>query len=187
LVAVATVLVSACGEPPEQLPTSPPYVAPSSARPSGGRPAGLPPAGTPPPVVTAPAPTLPDANPALPPYAYPTGTTTPATTVSPTPTPSHAAKCPGTPTKAQILALINGKPGIPNAVLRVETGPYCSGAWSFTTVEITGQDDDELDPLMVLTTGKDSALTLVAAGSEVCSDRTQHDAPPGIRVLACGF
>ena len=30
-------------------------------------------------------------------------------------------------------------------------------------------------------------LTLIAAGSEVCVDQVQTTAPPGIRVLACGF
>ena len=40
---------------------------------------------------------------------------------------------------------------------------------------------------MVVATGKDATLTLVAAGSDVCSDQVQTAAPPGIRVLACGF
>jgi len=40
---------------------------------------------------------------------------------------------------------------------------------------------------MVVATGKDTTLTLIAAGSEVCIDQVQTTAPPGIRVLACGF
>ncbi len=40
---------------------------------------------------------------------------------------------------------------------------------------------------MVLATGKGTTLTFVAAGSDVCSNRVQTSAPPGIRVLACGF
>jgi hypothetical protein len=186
-----TAAAGACGEPPEPLPSAPPYETPPPQS-----------AGTAPitadPVTTAP--TLPGANPTVPPYAYPTATTpttraptttTPTTraptTVSPTPTPSHAPRCPGAPTGAQILALIDGKPGIPHAALRVRGGPYCTGAWSFTTVEISGRDEDELEPLMVLATGRNATLALVAAGSDVCGDRTQREAPPGIRVLACGF
>ncbi|MFD0519292.1 hypothetical protein [Paractinoplanes durhamensis] len=66
-------------------------------------------------------------------------------------------------------------------------GPYCSGIWSFSTVEVSGESADQLEPLMVVTTGKDTTLALVAAGSDVCIDRVQTEAPPGIRVLACGF
>ncbi|MCY1141288.1 hypothetical protein OWR29_25100 [Actinoplanes sp. Pm04-4] len=189
---VAAALLTACGAPPEPLPTSPPYVSPSAAPISIGPSIDLPP-----PLPTATAPTLPavpTTYPTLP--AYPTQrlptpratlTTTPPETVSPTPTPSHAPKCTAKPTKPQVLALIKGKPGVPDKPLRVYQGPYCSGTWSFATVEVTGADADDLEPLMVVATGVDDTLTLVAAGSEVCIDRVQTAAPPGIRVLACGF
>ena len=176
-------LLAACGEPPRPLPTSPPYVTPS------GAPISLSPSL---PLVTQPVPTLTGYPPgqAAPTYTFPTGTvttTTPADTVSPTPTPSHAARCSGAPTRSQIITLIKGKPGIPSDPLEVTDGPYCSGEWSFATVELTGETDDQVEPLMVVATRKDSTLALVAAGSEVCIDRVQDDAPPGIRVLACGF
>jgi hypothetical protein len=134
-----------------------------------------------------PAPTLPP--PAYPTYrTYPTvpTTTIAPTTKSPTSTPAHAPPCLGEPTGTQILALIKGEDGVPDKPLRVVKGPFCSGDWSFTTVELDGKSEDELEPLMVLTTGKGAALTLIA-GSDVCSNRVQTDAPPGIRVLACGF
>jgi hypothetical protein len=184
-------LAGACGEPPQPLPTSPPYVnasdPPISLGPS--QIAGLP-VGTTPPTLAA-TPTIGGGGyptyPTYPAYTAPTATTTPATTVSPTPTPSHAPRCTGAPTGAQILTLIKGKPGIPNTTLQVDSGPYCSGDWSFTTVEKSGADADQLEPLMVVATGKDTTLKLIAAGSEVCVDQVQTTAPPGIRVLACGF
>jgi hypothetical protein len=176
-------LLAACGEPPQPLPTSPPFTAPSS----------LPVASAP----ALPATTLPTTVPTftgfpttIPPYAYPTATippTTAPTTKSPTPTPSHAARCATEPTAARILTLIKGKPGIPTDPLRVSDGPFCSGTWSFTSVEVTNKNADETDPLLVVSTGTGDQLALVTAGSDVCIDRVQSEAPTGIRVLACGF
>jgi len=178
------VVVAACGEPPQPLPTSPPFAPSASAASYSGLPAGGPTLGATPPLLpTAGLPTG-----ALPPYpTYPVQTTTAATTKSPTPTPSHAAACSGEPTGAHILALIKGKPGIPNATLKVNAGPYCSGDWSFTTVQIAGKSENQVEPLMVVAVGKSATLGLVAAGSDVCNDPVQTSAPPGIRVLACGF
>jgi hypothetical protein len=122
--------------------------------------------------------------------AFPTGTATPTLpsgTKSPTPTPSHAARCSGTPNRNQILNLINGKPGIPAAALKVTEGPFCSGTWSFTTVALAAEDADVDERLSVVATGRGATLSLVAAGSDVCIDQVQTGAPPGIRVLACGF
>jgi len=179
-------VTAACGEPPQPQPTSPPYAAPSASA------AVL----TPPPITTQPLPTL-TAVPTAPyptaPYptatvtrtGIPTGTSRP--TRSPGPTPSHAPKCTGEPTGQQILALIQSDPGMPAEELRVFQGPFCAGTWSFTTVEVAGKNADEVEPLMVVSTGKGSTLALVAAGSDVCVDRVQTGAPPGIRVLACGF
>nr|WP_221380541.1 hypothetical protein [Actinoplanes polyasparticus] len=192
LAIAAAALLSACGEPPRPLPTSPPYESPSAApiplNPSIALP--LPTATTQPlPTGTLTYPTVP----AYPTQVYPTPTPTPTvTTTAPettpaTPTPSHAARCTAQPTRPQILALITGKRGIPDKPLRVYEGPFCSGAWSFTTVEVTGADADDLEPLMVVATGAGTTLALVAAGSDVCIERVQTAAPPGIRVLACGF
>lgn len=179
-------LASACGEPPQPLPTSPPYVSPSAA-PLSLSPSQLGMPTTPPTLAVTPTFGGGVAYPTYPTYPAPTATTTHATTVSPTPTPSHAARCTGEPTGPQILALIKGKPGIPNTTLKVDSGPYCSGDWSFTTVEKSGSNEDQLEPLMVVATGKGTTLALVAAGSEVCINTVQTKAPPGIRVLACGF
>jgi hypothetical protein len=180
-------LLAACGEPPQPLPTSPPYSELPSGPPSGS----LPPAAGLPTVTAAPLPTGLAPTPGLggyPAYTPPaaTATTTAATTNSPTPTPSHAAKCTGDPTAAQILALIKGKPGIPNATLKVTGGPYCASSWSFATVEVAGKTGHQ-DPLFVVGLGTGADLALVTAGSDVCNDPVQQQAPPGIRVLACGF
>ncbi|MFI5893186.1 hypothetical protein ACIA5D_24065 [Actinoplanes sp. NPDC051513] len=182
----ALTLLSACGTPPQPPLKSPPLASPSAA-PLSLPPSALPglPATTTAPTATATAPTL-GAYPTYPTYTYPTYTT-PATTVSPTPTPSHAALCAGSPTGPQILALIKGRKGIPKVTLQVDSGPYCSGNWSFTTVEVTGSNEDQLEPLMVVATGKDTTLAFVTAGSDVCINQVQTKAPPGIRVLACGY
>jgi hypothetical protein len=190
LIPLAGVLavLSGCGAPPQPQPKSPPPYT-TSAAPGSVQPA--PPLGMPLPTLTG-YPT----NPAYPTYPTATVGTTittttttppPPTTKSPTPTPSHAGRCTTEPTGAQILNLIKGKPGVPNATLRVFEGPFCSGTWSFATVEVDGRTTDQVEPLMVVTTGKGSTLALVAAGSEVCVARVQTGAPPGIRVLACGF
>lgn len=203
LVVIAGALLSACGEPPRPLPTSPPYVTPSAAPLSLGPsldPA-LPTAPTQPlptqplptqPVPTQPVPTqpLPTGQATYPTAAVPTQprvTTTAPDTVPATPTPAHAARCATQPTGAQILTLIKGKPGVPNRPMRIYEGPFCSGTWAFATVEVTGENADDLEPLMVVATGSGATLALVAAGSDVCTDRVQTAAPSGIRVLACGF
>jgi hypothetical protein len=83
--------------------------------------------------------------------------------------------------------VITGKPGIPDVDLNVRAGPYCSGSWQFTELGIAGKDADEVESLLVVTIGPPDSLTLVEAGTDVCSSRVQADAPKGIRVRACGF
>jgi hypothetical protein len=199
-------LLAACGEPPQPLPTSPPYSELPSGQPSGAAPSAALPTvtGAPLPTGLVPTPAYPGVG-GYPGYGGggyggggytppPVATTTPATTNSPTPTPSHAAKCvagtPSTtaqPTAAQMLALIKGKKGIPKETLKVFDGPYCAQDWSFALVGVAGKAQAKQDPLFVVAVGPGSALQLVTAGSDVCNDPVQKDAPAGIRVLACGF
>ena len=82
--------------------------------------------------------------------------------------------------------MVEGKPGIPDAELRVTEGPYCAKSWQFAVLGIAGKSDDDVEPLLVVTNGKPSALRLIAAGTDVCTERVESDAPPGIRVRACG-
>ncbi|MFC7529067.1 hypothetical protein [Actinoplanes sp. GCM10030250] len=194
----ALLLTAACGEPPE----APPSVFPVPVASSPAASTTVPADSTMPPVATMPVNTVPTVT--VPPYTTPAytvpgyatpppqggrTTTTPTSplTKSPTPTPTHAAKCSGEPTAAQILRLIKDDPGVPKKVLEVAAGPYCSGTWAFTTVRIKGQNADQAEPLMVSSTGKGDQLTLVAAGTDVCNARMQTEAPAGIRVLACGL
>ncbi len=186
-------LTAACGSSDDEA-----QPAPSASVALPTVPALQPSLGLPPPTFTpiSPGGVLPTWTPPTwvpPTYTYPTvvpTTTTPAEaplTKSPTPTPAHAAKCSGQPTGAQILALIKGKPGIPSKTLKVQSGPFCADTWTFTTVELAGSDADDQEPLNVVSSGKGSTLTLIAAGSDVCNSQVQSSAPAGIRVLACGF
>ena len=172
------VMLAACGAPPEPLPTAPPEAFDSAAPPSGLGPSyplsggSLPANGYP-------------TYPTLPTYPVPTLPTVAATPTTPAPAP--APRCTSGPSAAQILAVVKGKPGIPaDQQLKVWDGPFCSGTWQFTTLGVGAKDNDQVDPLLVVTNGKPSALRVVEAGADVCSDHVQNASPPGIRVLACG-
>jgi hypothetical protein len=191
---LAVGLLAGCGAPPQPLPSGPPRFTgsggpvPSGPATSGSAyPGGIVPTGLPTPPVGGPptVPGLPTGG-----YTPPTvpTTTTTTTTVRPTSTVKPAPRCTKGPTAEQVLAELAGAPGVPADVeLTVSDGPYCAGTWQFATVErepdATGKT---FDPLLVVTRGKPSALTLVEAGADVCSDVVQKDAPPGIRVRACG-
>ncbi|GGN89838.1 hypothetical protein GCM10010112_74650 [Actinoplanes lobatus] len=169
----ALLLSASCGAPPEALPTSPPLPRSSAGMPAGGAVPSVP--LTLPPMTTPPTP----GYTTMPPRTVPT-TVTP----SPSPTPSHAPRCTGEPTAAQIVTLLKDNPAVPDRELTVVEGPYCAGKWSFTTVSLGGAESAE--PLSVVTTGKGAALTFVTAGTDVCNPRVKAEAPAGIRVLACG-
>ncbi|GGQ45184.1 hypothetical protein GCM10010166_12210 [Couchioplanes caeruleus subsp. azureus] len=195
-------LLGGCGEPPAPAVTAPPVVAgsagagpSSSALPSLGLPTmpTVPPAGGLPPGAGVPPAGLPTGG--LPPGGPPTGLPplpntppVPGTTTTPaTPIASPAPRCTAGPSPAQIVAVVRGTAGIPDRPLTVTAGPFCSGTWQYSTIEIvprTGEKKPE--PLFVVTTGKPAALELVEAGTDVCTKRVRADAPPGIRVLACG-
>ncbi|MEV6598939.1 hypothetical protein AB0M36_19080 [Actinoplanes sp. NPDC051346] len=82
---------------------------------------------------------------------------------------------------------MKGTAGIPDREIKVIDGPFCSGSWQFSTVEIVPRSGEvKLEPLFVVTTGKPTALQLVEVGTDVCTQRVRKDAPAGIRILACG-
>jgi hypothetical protein len=182
-VLVVAVLLAACGAPPEPAPTGPPEAPESNvpvsvAPPSAGPPAypmpsgGLPAAGYP--------------TPGLPTYPTPTLPTVTPTRTSPPPSP--APRCAHGPSPAQVIAVVSAQPGMPSGLtLDVKQGPFCAGTWQFTVLGEAGKSLDEVDPLLVVTTGRPSALTVVEAGDDVCSSHVEDAAPAGIRVLACGF
>jgi hypothetical protein len=171
-------LVAGCGAPPEPLPTSPPEPVGSAGLPSGG----LGPSGP----LPSPGATYPGVVPTTPGLPLPTIPVVPTTT-SPSPTPPPPAPvCTSGPSKQQVLDVVKGKPGIPEDALEVRLGPYCASTWQFAILGIVGQDEDSVDPLLVITTGRPSSLKLLEAGADVCTDKVEDDAPPGIRVRACG-
>lgn len=179
----ALLLTGACGSPPEALPAGPPRPYVSADLSASGVVA------PPPPIYpTTLPPALPTTFPTFPTYptttyVVPTRTTTATVpTTSPTPAPSHAPRCTGEPTRAQIVAEVKKNDAVPSGTLTVSAGPYCSGLWSFTTIGKTGAE-----PLSVVATGKGDTLELVTLGTDVCNPRVKAEAPVGIRVLACGY
>jgi hypothetical protein len=129
----------------------------------------------------------------VPTAAYPTsGLPAPTfpvpTTTSPSPTgPPPAPKCTKGPTAAQVITVVKAKLAMPDTQKpEVKQGPYCAGSWQFTVIGEVGKTLDQVDPLLVVTTGKPASLKVEEAGADVCSDHVQNTAPPGIRVLACG-
>ena len=186
---VLTALGGCGGAPPQPLPTAPPRPGslPSGPLQPGSVPTlpGLPTGALPTyPGPTYPGPTYPGPTYTVPPRTLPTSRT--PTTRPTTPPPPPAPKCRSGPTAAQVLAVVNGKPGVPTGEeLKVTTGPFCAGTWQFSTVVLKSKPNSE--PLLVVTKGKPAELTLIEAGADVCSERVQNQAPPGIRVLACGF
>jgi len=180
-VAGSTLLLVACGAPPEPLPTAPPTPVGSAGAPSTKPPAAVP-------TYPMPGPSQPvGGNPTLGLPTYPTATL-PTIAATPTsPRPSPAPKCAHGPTAAQVIAVVRAQPGIPPGPrLDVKKGPFCAGTWQFTVLGEAGKTLDEVEPLLVVTTGRPSALTVVEAGSDVCSSHVEDSAPSGIRVLACG-
>jgi hypothetical protein len=131
---------------------------------------------------TYPPPTYPT-YPAYPTYTTPPTVTTPPTTAGPSPAP----RCGSTPTRAQVLAAVKGRPGVPTADLKVTDGPFCSGTWQFTIVQIAEADANSSDePLLVVSNGRLATLKVIEAGTDVCSVKVREEAPAGIRVRACG-
>jgi hypothetical protein len=187
-------VLAGCGAPPEPPPTAPPAPRESTSLGPSGVP--LPPGGLPP--GGLPSGGLPSGYPAgaLPPGGVPTVAAptypTPAATrpiPSPSPirsTPPPAPVCRNGPSKQQVLGVIKGKPGIPTRPLEVRFGPYCAGSWQLSIIGIVGESVDEEEQLLVVTSGRPAALALVEAGTDVCTDRVEDDAPAGIRVRACG-
>jgi hypothetical protein len=92
-----------------------------------------------------------------------------------------ATDCQGRPSGAAIVALIRRSDLLPDGVqVTVEKPPVCAGSWQYTVLQVPGHE-----PLQVVSKGKPGSLTLVTAGTDVCSIPVRTGAPPGIRTLAC--
>jgi hypothetical protein len=150
-------LTAGCGRPPDlrPQPTRPPT--PTTPSPSAARtlPATLPPTTTAAPSPTAPSPT-----------GFPE---------------SSVVSCGGRPGGTEVLAVLR-RAGLATSstTAQVSTGPMCAGTWQWSVVQFPNAD-----PLQVVTRGPAGSLTLVTAGTDVCSIPVRTEAPAGIRAAAC--
>ncbi|WP_329105914.1 hypothetical protein OG792_33975 [Micromonospora sp. NBC_01699] len=115
------------------------------------------------------------------------GTRTPTSGLPLSPTPlfgeNTAVACQGKPTADQVVALLRrSSTGIPRGVgLTVPApGPLCAGDWQYTVIQV-----GDRGPWQVVSKGPATALTLVTAGTDVCSIPVRTGAPAGIRTAAC--
>jgi hypothetical protein len=93
-----------------------------------------------------------------------------------------AVACRGTPSGAQVIALLRGSAGLLAAGTKatVLRGPLCAGTWQYTVLQVSGRE-----PLQVVTSGLPPRLTLVTAGTDVCNIQVRTAGPIGIRTAAC--
>ncbi|MFB9234566.1 hypothetical protein ACFFWC_03285 [Plantactinospora siamensis] len=173
-----------CGAPPQPRATPGGSPAPSAA------PTGVPSATGVPTGPTGAAPSLPGATVppgGLPPTAgvpppLPGGLPTLPGGVPPAPNPAPTARaCGGRPSGAEVLAAVRRAGVVPAGLhATVATGPLCATDWQFTQFDVPGSD-----PLLVVTRRRGGGLTVVTAGSDVCSVDVSAAAPPAIQALAC--
>lgn len=122
-----------------------------------------------------------------PPTAGPPGSVSPTTgTATPAPGGSTgtgddtAVDCGGEPDVDSILALLRAETLLPeDADVTVREGPLCAADWQYTVIAVPDRD-----PLQVVTSGAPDDLTLVTAGTGVCTVEVRVQAPPGIRNVA---
>jgi hypothetical protein len=91
--------------------------------------------------------------------------------------------CQGKPNGDQVVALLRRSSSLLPRDVRVTVpapGPLCAGDWQYTVLQIADQE-----PLQVVSRGPASALTLVTAGTDVCSIPVRTAAPAGVRTAAC--
>lgn len=93
---------------------------------------------------------------------------------------SVAIDCAGQPGDDAVLAVLDDNDMLPDgADATVVEGPLCAGDWQFTVVRVADRD-----PLQVITSGPPDDLTLVTAGTDVCTIEVRVNAPLGIRAAA---
>lgn len=109
-----------------------------------------------------------------------------AAPTGPPPTPtfgeSTTTPCNGRPGSAQVIALLRRSTELlpRSATVSVPIGPLCAGTWQYTVLSMPNRE-----PLQVVTKGEPAALTLVTAGTDVCSSiPVRVTAPAGIRTAA---
>jgi hypothetical protein len=94
---------------------------------------------------------------------------------------SPAVACAGRPGTSAVLAVLRRARLLSSsATATVSTGPMCAGTWQWSVVQVPGRE-----PLQVVTKDTPDGLSLVTAGTDVCSIPVRTGAPAGIRAAAC--
>lgn len=113
--------------------------------------------------------------------ASPTPALPPPSPIESTANEAVATDCQGRPTGKQIINLVRRSKLLPDGVaMSVAKAPVCAGSWQYTVIQVPGHE-----PLQVVSKGEPGSLTLVAAGTDVCSIPVRTGAPVGIRALVC--
>ena len=157
--AVTLLTVAGCGRV-ERTPIGHPV------RPAPASPTGLPSAAD----TTVPDEVTEESYPTLePPVPTSVPTAPPANTV--------AVACGGRPSASQVIAAVRRDRNLipPGVTPQVLTGPLCAGSWQYTIMTVPDHD-----PLQVVTRGAASSLTVVTAGTYVCTPEVTGAAPSGI-------
>jgi hypothetical protein len=99
---------------------------------------------------------------------------------TPTTGQDEAVDCDGNPGEDEVLAVLR-EADLLDADVEVSLleGPLCAGDWQYAVVSVPDRD-----PLQVITSGPPDELTLVTAGTEVCTVEVRVHAPRGIRAAA---
>jgi hypothetical protein len=111
--------------------------------------------------------------------------TPPGETAAVSPLPSfaeeYATPCSGYPTAHQVMALVRQSGGLlpRTGSVTVVKGPLCAGSWQYTIFSVP-----QKEPLQVVSRGTPGNLTLVTAGTDICSIEVRTAGPVGIRNAA---
>jgi hypothetical protein len=92
-----------------------------------------------------------------------------------------AVGCAGKPSVSQVVgALRRDRDILPAGVNpTASVGPLCATTWQYTVLSLPNRE-----PLQVVTRGAPGSLTVVTAGTYVCSSAVTDAAPPGILTAA---
>jgi hypothetical protein len=108
----------------------------------------------------------------------------PGQTATASPMPSfseeYALPCDGFPSSDEVIALARRRGLLPRTGrVTVAKGPVCAGDWQYTILNVPRKD-----PLQIVSRGAPDSLTMVTAGTDVCSIEVRTEAPAGIRNAA---
>jgi hypothetical protein len=120
-------------------------------------------------------------------FGFPQPSASTTTSASPVPSPVasfpelYYVPCLGRPSGEQVIATVRSKTRLlpRTGTISVTTGPLCSGTWQYTNLLAPNKD-----PLLVVTKGSPTALTIVTAGSDVCTIGVRTQAPAGLLAAA---